>query len=229
MVDFKLEAQKRSLAERVRLNHAITTNKYWYLPVNNVGHENFSPVGRGPRTSPKCGLWVGLSVCKNVEGHKGLFLGGLDATGMVVVRHHHLWCNKSSCPVCFARGWSTRRARSIKGRLDEGVKRGFGKIEHLMVSVPVADRNLPVPVQRKIAQAALHDRGVNDYVELFHGFREDRINGVLEWSSHFHILGFIGGKVLTFAVTVFMGEETAKAARVLRVVRFEALKKTVVS
>lgn len=194
MVDFNLEAQKRSLAARVRLNHAILTNKYWYLPVNNVGHENFSPIGRGQPSSPACGQWVGLSVCKNVEGHKGLFLGGLDATGKVVVRHHHLWCNKSSCPVCFARGWSTRRARSITGRLDEGVKRGFGKVEHISVSVPVADRNLPEPVLRKKSLAALKDRGVNGGGMMFHGFREDRIGDVLVWSAHYHVLGFIEGR-----------------------------------
>jgi hypothetical protein len=194
MVDFRVEAQNRSLLERVRLNHAILTNKYWYRPVNNVGHENFSPVGRGVRSSPKCGEWVGLSVCKNVVGHEGLFLGGLPATGKVVVRHHHLWCNKSSCPVCFARGWSTRRARSITGRLNKGVERGFGKIEHVSISIPVAERDLPESVLREKARAAAVDRGVIGGCFIFHGFREDKVGEALVWSAHYHCLGFLKGR-----------------------------------
>ena len=38
------EAFNRSLAQRIRLNRAILTNKYWMLPVDNKGHEDFMPV-----------------------------------------------------------------------------------------------------------------------------------------------------------------------------------------
>lgn len=108
-----VEVVNRSLNERLRLNHAILNNKYWFLPVDDEGHENYIPVGRGVRSSEFCGRWTSLSVCKNVEGHKGVSLGGTDCTGKVVVRHNHMWCSNSKCPVCFIRGWSTREARSI--------------------------------------------------------------------------------------------------------------------
>ena len=188
-----VEALNRSFSERLRLNHAILNNKYWFLPVDNVGHENYQPVGRGVQSSPLCGRWASFSVCKNVEGHKGVSLSGTDCTGKVVVRHNHMWCNKSSCPVCFIRGWSTRQARSIGGRFVEADKRGFSGVEHIMMSFSVADRDLPDSVLREKCRKALSDRGVIGGCMIFHGFREDRSRGVLAWSVHYHVLGYIKG------------------------------------
>jgi hypothetical protein len=188
-----VDAVNRSFSERLRLNHAILRNKYWFLPVDDAGHENYTPVGRGMKSSEFCGAWVSYSVCKNVEGHKGVSLGGTDCTGKVVVRHNHMWCTKSSCPVCFIRGWSTREARSIAGRFIEGGKRGFGKVEHVMVSVPVADRSLPESVMREKCRKALVNRGVIGGCLIFHGFREDRQRHVLAWSVHYHALVYIEG------------------------------------
>ena len=183
----------RSLDERVRLNRAILQNKYWVLPVENGGHANYSPVGRGVKSSDFCGRWDSLVACKNVEAHKGVFLGGADCTGKVVVRHKHLWCHKSSCPICSSRGWSVREARSIEGRLVEAEKRGLGKPEHVTVSVPVVDRELPEPVLRVKCRKALFDRGVVGGCMIFHGFRINREHQRLEWSPHYHTLGFIEG------------------------------------
>jgi hypothetical protein len=188
-----VEAVNRSFSRRLRLNHAILKNKYWFLPVDDKGHENYVPVGRGVPSSDFCGRWVSFSVCKNVEGHKGIVLGGTDCTGKVVVRHNHMWCTKSSCPVCFIRGWSTREARSIAGRFIEADKRGFGRVEHIMVSVPVADRDLPESVLREKCRKALFDRGVVGGCLIFHGFREDRSRHVLAWSAHYHALVYIEG------------------------------------
>ena len=181
----------RSLAERVRLNRAILKNKYHYLPVDSVGHENYVPVGRGIKTSVFCGAWRSYVVCKNTELHEGKFLNGVDVTGKVVVHLQHLYCNKSSCPVCFISGWSVREARSIEGRIDEGVRLGFGKPEHITVSVAVVDRDLPESVFRKRCRLALLDRGVIGGEMTFHGYRIDRLRGCLVWSPHYHCLGFI--------------------------------------
>lgn len=187
------EGYQRRLAERVRMNHAILKNKYWYLPVDDKGHENYMPVGRGVPSSPDCARWASFSVCKNVEGHDGVVLGGSDCTGKVVVRHNHLWCKKPSCPICFIRGWSPRVARSIAGRLVEGEKRGFGKVEHIVSSCCVADRDLPEHVLRARCRKALVDRGVSGSVMIFHAYREDRERHVLVWSPHYHIMGFLKG------------------------------------
>jgi hypothetical protein len=110
----------------VALNRQILENKYWYLPIDDKGHENYVPVGRGLKPSSDwCGKSRGLVVCKNVDGHKGVVVNRVDCSGKVFVRLQHFWCKNASCPVCFIRGWSVRGAKFIAVRLEEGVKRGF--------------------------------------------------------------------------------------------------------
>lgn len=186
-------AGRRDFERRYRFNRQIIKKLYWILPVDDVGHGSFIPVGRGVRSSTLCGSHRSFSVCFNVAGHKGKFLDGVDCTDKVVVRHNHLWCKKSSCPVCFINGWSVNRARSIADRLETGVNRGFGQVEHIMVSVPVADRGLSESVMRKKCRDALKDRGVIGGCMIFHGFRIDKKANVLRWGAHYHVLGFLDG------------------------------------
>ena len=183
----------KSFARRLRLNSSIFRNPYWVLPVDDKGRENYEPVGRGVRSSVSCAKWVGLDICRNFEGHKGRTLNGEDCTDKVVNRNRHFWCHKPSCPVCFIRGWSIRGARSITGRLDKAVELGLGKIEHIVVSPAVADRNLPEYVMRKKCREALVDCSVVGGVMIFHGFRINKERRVLVWSPHFHVLGFVLG------------------------------------
>lgn len=189
-----VEAVNHAFSERLRLNHSILENKYWYLPVDCTGHENYMPVGRGVRSSEFCGRAVGVKVCKNVEGHNGVSVSGVDCTGKAIVRLMHLWCHNPQCPICFNRGWSIREARSIESRILEGAKRGLGLAEHITVSPKVADRNLPESVLRVKCREALSDRGVEGGCMIFHGFRENKERKCLEWSPHYHVLGFVIGR-----------------------------------
>jgi len=163
------------------------------LPVDDSGHEEYMPVGRGVKSSDLCASHRSFSVCDNIEGHKGKFLNGVDCTDKVIVRHNHLWCKKSSCPSCFIRGWSVSEARSIENRFIEGDRRGFGKVEHVMVSVALADRGLPESVMRKKCRDALKDRGVIGGAMLFHGYRIGKEHEALRWGPHYHCLGYIEG------------------------------------
>jgi len=193
MVRVSVDAYKRSLAERVRLNRAILKNPYWYLPVDDVGHESYQPVGRGAKGSNVCGSWVRLMGCKHTELHDGVHVGSVDCTGKVVLRNQHLWCHKSSCPVCFARGWAVREARNIEGRFMKADTSGFGKVEHISVSVPVEDFGLSESALRVKCRMALFARGVLGGCMIFHGFRIDRNRRVLVWGAHYHVLGYIEG------------------------------------
>ncbi|MEM2105125.1 MAG: hypothetical protein QXV21_01470 [Candidatus Bathyarchaeia archaeon] len=184
---------ERILAERVRLNRQILKNKYWFLPVDDKGHENFQPVGRGVKSSDWCGKVRGLVVCKNVEGHKGVAVNSADCSGKVVVRLQHFWCKNSSCPVCFIRGWSVRGAKFIVSRLGDGVKRGFGKVEHVVVSVSKTDSNLDEAVLRRKCRDVSLVCGVVGGCMIFHGYRIDRERECLKWSPHYHVLGFVEG------------------------------------
>ena len=183
----------KDFSRRLPLNSAIVENLYWVYPVDDVGHENFMPVGRGVLSSPRCGEHVGIDICDNVEGHKDGSVDGRDCTDMVVIRHRHMWCKRSLCPRCFIRGWSVRRAGNIASRLEEGIKRGFGKVEHIVVSPPVVDRGLSESVLRKKCRDALFDRGVLGGCMIFHGYSLDRKRRVLAWRSHYHCLAFIDG------------------------------------
>jgi len=183
-----------SLNIRLRLNHQTLDNAYWYLPVDDKGHENYVPVGRDLRNSgSQCGRWANDSVCKHIEGHDGFVLHGEDFTGKLLARQNHWWCNRSSCPTCFAHGWATRRARVIAGRIAEGEKRGFGKPEHIVVSPSVDDRRFQEDVLRPLCRKAMLARGLNGGTMIFHGYRIDKANHCLKWSPHFHCVGFIKG------------------------------------
>lgn len=184
------EAYKRYLAKRVRQNSAILTNKYWYLPVLDDRSE-YVQVGRGVDVSDFCGKWVGVKVCDNLEGHKGKSIDGVDATGKYVVRHQHWFCKNPLCCKCFARGWSVRRARSFEARLDEGVRRGLGKVEHFRVSPSVEDRDLSEAELREKCGRALLARGVYAFGMIFHGRRMNKERNGLVWSPHYHVLGFL--------------------------------------
>ena len=188
------EAVKKDYFRRLGLNRAIAKSKYWSWSYDDKGHENYMPVGRGVKSSPLCGKHTGFSVCKNVEGHKGKFLGGVtDCTNKVVVRHRHMFCTRSACPVCFNRGWSVRQAGSITGRIAESDRRGFGKVEHIVVSPSVVERDLSESELRVKCRKALFDCGVIGGCMIFHGYRKDESRGVLVRSPHYHMLGFIEG------------------------------------
>jgi hypothetical protein len=206
----RLEAQNRDYLRRLALNRAISKNKYHRLPVDDTGAEDFIPVGRGVKTSPFCSRHIGFNVCPHTELHEGIYLNGVDCTGKVVVSHSHMWCHKSSCPVCFIRGFAVREARAMEGRLAVGVERGFGEIEHLSVSVPPRDMGLPFLVQKERAKLALFDRGVFGAGLIPHIFRMNKERTYLVKGTHFHALGFVRGGVDVCRSCVHLREDCAK-------------------
>jgi len=183
----------KSALNRALLNRSILTNKYWFLPVDDAGHSNFMPCGRGARTSENCARFVGWDSCTDLEAHKGVVFKGVDCSGKAPLRARHWWCFSPKCSVCFNRGWSVREAFRMTSRLDAGVKRGFGKVEHLVASFSVEDYDLPETVLREKARRAMLVRGVIGGGMIFHGYRIDRERNVLVWSVHYHCLGFIRG------------------------------------
>jgi len=85
-----------------------------------------------------------------------------------------------------------RRAGSIESRLEEGVRRGFGKVvEHIVVSPRIEDHGLSEFELRKKCRAVLNDRGVSGGSMIFHGY--SRGKEFLPWKPHYHFLGFVEG------------------------------------
>lgn len=188
-----LERFQRSFADRLRVNRQLLENAYWRLPVLDEGHREYVPVGRLNVTSPMCGRWMHFWVCDDVEAHKGKLVKGMDCTDKDVVTHQHMWCHRAGCPKCFIRGWSVREARAIAGVLNGMVEQGYGKIEHVSVSLPESDYDLPLKQQREKAVQACLARGVLGGTTIYHGHRKMRGEHGLRYRPHFHVLGFIRG------------------------------------
>ncbi len=157
-------------------------------------HGVFQLVGHGYLSSRSCGTWHTFRICNRVELHNQASLDGENHRGKVFVKHHHWWCNKPSCPICFNHGWVPREAGKMEHRLEEASKL-LGRVEHIVASVPVADYGLSFVEMRAKTVEALAKRGVVGGALIFHGFRFERGRGSHSWfwSPHWHILGFILG------------------------------------
>jgi uncharacterized protein with PIN domain len=126
------------------------------------------------------------------ELHDLIQLDGKNMKGKVYVKKLHNFCDKPSCPKCYAKGWAVRQANSIEDRLAEARKRGFGIAEHLTISVPPEDYGVEYEVLRKKAKKILFSCGVVGGVMVWHAFRYNRIKSWY-FSPHLHVLGFING------------------------------------
>jgi hypothetical protein len=120
-------------------------------------------------------------------------------------------CDRPTCPRCAKYGWATRQAQSGEQRVkafangytdNEGVKHsGFGEAEHIIISNPESDYELPYDKLKAKTLKIAFGLGIVGGCIIFHAFRfankrEARIKGIeMGWyfSPHFHILGFILG------------------------------------
>jgi len=148
----------------------------------------FQLVGHGKQTNEHCGQYAKLKVCFNVEKHNVVTLDGENLKGKI--KRHIIFnsCNRPSCPVCYI-PWAMRKGRKIAFILGEASKQ-FGKVEHIMASVPIQDYDLSFSALRGKAIKVLRSRGVVGGSLIFHGGRYNRIRRWY-WSPHFHCLGFI--------------------------------------
>jgi len=149
---------------------------------------DFQLVGHGEQTNEYCGQYVGLKGCLNVDLHDIVTLDGENHRGKIRRRIVHNSCNRPSCRICYV-SWAMRTAKKMAFILGEASKQ-FGKVEHVMASVPVEDYGLSFEALRAKAIKVLKSRGVIGGSLIFHGFRYNKIR---RWyfSPHFHVLGFI--------------------------------------
>lgn len=193
MVLASVEAVNAAFSRRLRLNQAILKNAYLRYPVEG-GHEEYVQLGRGQVSSPEwCAKHTSFFVCRHKDVHAGVVYGGVDFSGKDVVTHGHLWCHNPQCPKCFLGGWGMRQARAIVAKMDAGVARGFGEVEHFTVSFPREYWDLPMSVLRKMAEGGCLRRGFLGAALIPHGRRINRKCKTLKWGPHFHGLGFIRG------------------------------------
>jgi len=154
----------------------------------------FRLVGSGKEKDGRCGDYLTLLGCLDVEAHSGVHFnkdGSMEnfhGKGYFrVVRHS---CNRPQCPTC-CESWAYRTAKVVEAKLFEASKTR-GKVEHIIVSVPVEDYGLDYKVLRAKVLDVARSRGVNGGCVVFHAFRYDKHK---HWylGLHFHIAGFISG------------------------------------
>lgn len=151
---------------------------------------DFVLVGHGKVTNDHCGKYLKMLGCLDEEAHRRLRLDGTNFSGKGYFRAVRCSCNKPSCPLCY-KSWAVRSAKIIEAKLFEASKTR-GKVEHIIVSVPVKDYGLDFKVLRgKVADVA-RSRGVSGGALVFHALRYDPNR---HWFAglHFHVLGFIDG------------------------------------
>jgi hypothetical protein len=151
-------------------------------------------VGHGVVTDPeKCGMYRGRYGCLNVEGHElPLQLRG-EQNWREQVYHKAVFysCHKPSCPRCFP-SWMGREAGAIEARLLEAEKQ-YGKVEHIVASVPPERYGLDFKPMRALTLEAAKRRGIIGGCMIYHAFRENKNTGYWYFSPHWHILGVIDG------------------------------------
>lgn len=151
-------------------------------------------VDSGKVKDERCGKYLSLLGCLDVEAHSGLHFdkdGSVeDYRGKVYVRAVRHSCNRPECPICY-KAWDVRAAKVVEARLLEAAKTR-GKVEHVIVSVPVKDYGLEYKVLRAKVLDVARSRGVSGGAVVFHALR---YNEHRHWYAglHFHILGFISG------------------------------------
>lgn len=156
---------------------------------------NFVLVGNGEQTNGNCGRFRGFYGCSRDDLHDRVGIddyADLDTKrqGMGFFKVVRFNCGKPSCPVCYET-WAKSEAHLAEARLRAAALR-YGKLEHIVCSVPPILYGLSMSELRSRAVKALLKRGVAGGFLIFHGFRYDRIRHWY-WSVHFHVVGFILG------------------------------------
>src|SRR4030042_4005666 len=160
-------------------------------------HGEFQLVGRGPIRNEACGKFSTYVGCLRADLHQLRLKGDADFnphdSKRVFVRKVHFSCDKSTCPICYKRGWAGREGARSEERLEKAARR-FGEVEHMTASFAPRMWGLDSEELRSAAKKALFSRGVIGGTMIFHGFRYNPLSSSRWfWSPHFHVLGFIAG------------------------------------
>jgi hypothetical protein len=187
------------------LSQKCNTSTYWY------DKTKFERVGQREQTNGKCQQKLGFKGCLRVDLHNHSDLEEHNHAGMAYIKRIVHSCDKPTCNLCFKRGWAVREAGNAEDRIMKGSKgwhdeqgkfyAGYGLPEHIIVSVPKSDYNLPYEKLKEKALANLKTLGVLGgalifHMERYHSKKEASVKGgQVGWyvSLHFHVIGFIDG------------------------------------
>lgn len=148
--------------------------------LRNIPDIGYKLVGKGDPKSESCGHYIGSR--KYEDGS---------------LRHRHITCQRSSCPVCFM-DWAKKVSKRETGRLfdlERSLRPGAPcRFKHLSFSISPKDPDFFAPEKlRKKLKGILPKWGITRGIYVFHPFSRISRNkpyqtGNLKYHPHFHIL-----------------------------------------
>ena len=136
-----------------------------------------------------CGSWSWKG-CLNASGH-----AGTEAHDKGFIKTFKRQCFRSGCEKC-ASSWISRESNRSASRLEHYQNMTEDQSKHIILSPPLALRNMPISELKKEAYKILKNVNAKGGCMITHPFREERnqetLSGKTVWipSVHFHIVGF---------------------------------------
>jgi hypothetical protein len=139
-------------------------------------------VGRGQITNANCGVFRGHYGCLQYQKHEG---------DIVFALKYFNSCDKPTCPSCYRLGWAVKESRAIGARLSAASGMFGLPVDHVMVSLPKSDHDLPFKEAKRRCIEVLSSRGIEGGILIPHSQRINRETGAESYSPHFHSLCFL--------------------------------------
>ena len=130
-----------------------------------------------------CGLWKTMG-CNRTDLHEKLGKGRLT-----YVKQFRRSCYRASCKSCFT-NWIARQANVSTRRIEAFEKKSKQKSIHLILAVPVLQRNTPIKILRQRMSHILKIGNIYGASVIFHPFKFDKVERRWYSSPHFHLVGF---------------------------------------
>jgi hypothetical protein len=150
--------------------------------------------GHGDRYED-CGEWIiGKEIgCLEIDKHKKITLDGKNYFKKIVVKLVVRNCGRAECPICYET-WVSKEAKKITHRLEEYKKANPKKlVKHVTISMPKSDYYLVDTDYNKLREKVyklLKKAGITGGSVIFHPWRIKESEKLLEFSPHFHFIGF---------------------------------------
>ena len=138
-----------------------------YSDESYVTSGGYQIVGNGEVTNGQCGKFSSFYGCIRTKLHHNSLFGNFE--NKVYVRPVFKACDEPTCPICYLE-WAKREACNAEVRLKEASK-FYGKVEHIVCSVPSVDYGLSLEALRTKAKNVLKSRGVIGAFMIFHHAR----------------------------------------------------------
>lgn len=176
LFQFQFPASERSKVQAYIEEHQFYTNWQnieqdgWRLPATKEPHY-------------WCGIWKTVG-CLNSEVHLQNGYGK-----RVYVKQFQRSCYRGACRTCYLK-WIARESNKATRRINTYTELSKEKPIHLLLSIPVHQYHVPIPILRKKMSVIIKDIHLKGALIIFHPFRFNSKERRFYYAPHFHLVGF---------------------------------------